>query len=87
MTMKNLIYTLSIIISTLSVIAIYVLFFDNISESEMISLSVGWVFFFVFGIMGLLLKNKKNRFLLSFLLAILVLALLFVFFVVVFPML
>lgn len=83
----NVFHGLCIALSTIAVVVLYVVYFDNFSEENLINISIGWVFFLVMGIMGFILKGSKHRLLLSFVAGLLSLIVLFVFFVGIFPML
>ena len=63
----------------------YGIFFDSMSETTMVNISFGWVFFLVTGGMGMLLKSSPNRHVIAFVTGIGAVMALVAFFVVVWP--
>lgn len=45
---------------------VYGLFFDDLSETRMVELSFGWVFFIVTGAMGMFFRMSSQRLLIAF---------------------
>ena len=81
----NTIFWLCIIVSILACAAIYGIYFDDLSETSMMQIAYGLVFFAVTGIAGLVAKNSPKQVTIALVSGVAALALLFLFYSTIWP--